>query len=393
MKKFKLVLFLFIGLKLITLGQAIEDKNALHSISNFLSNEDWKSIHAYLEPDFSNDTLICSADPVKRFIFGHSCVALKQWNSAMNCFYCSNDTTNSETLVRYYEFAKSIFMTSENSATSFLLGDAYARIGIFDSANFFFDQSLALNNQNVMALNARATINWIKSVEEKQTSCRSCTDDWNNAIAFDPMFADAIVSKGVSRILAGQHLGNAEIILKQATDIDPDFALANNGLKVIYHKTNPEKYYEYANKSKECPFSKVDEFFLIYDSLMDIPAYNEELTHIIDSLQIARGATALSNTPLKLHANAIKGAFDFATATGDFVNKTIQTWSLPSSSYSWEAKLSYSYGDLKTFVDRGGVYSYQIEGQNKKTSIAGIPSITGTWFLLNYPNEVLFINN
>lgn len=390
MKKLLIMGFHFLACIVILNGQNFdsEKEESHHHLKDLLVTENWQAVYDYLESEVLADSIICNTNPVDRLVFGNACLSLKNWNQAMYCFYCSNDSLNSESLKQYLNFIKTCYDQIENSTTCYLLGDAYARLGKYDIARIYYDKSLALNNKNILALNARATSGWIQSVADSLPACLDCTNDWNKVVSIDPYFTDALVSIGVSRVLAGKYLGRAEGKLLQAISIDSNYILANNGLKVIYHKTNPEKYYEFANKSNGCVFAKMDESFLLLDSLLNDPNSEVEIRKVIDSLNqnksrgVAQTAAATSialggpTNPAGLTAAGIAAGF-YGIST---VLQTVDNLSQQPSAGNY-SKLA-----------RGGVYSYQIEGQNKSTQIVGVPSVTGTWFLLNYPSKVLFIN-
>jgi tetratricopeptide (TPR) repeat protein len=309
---------------------------------------------------------ICNGDPVIRLLHGHTSLAAGNYDEAMTQFYCDCDSLNSESLMKWRTFCQGLVSDNPGfSSAHYLLGDALARLENYDSAKVEFTKAIELSTNNFLALNARGVNQWILSKSKNETMCLLCTADWDSAVLLKPDMADAIVNKGVSFLLVGGDEERCISLFQRAIESKSDFSLAHNGIKVAYHaQGNVEGFFDVAPNAKNAPFSRLD-----------------TIVHSLDSIAEARGFGTLAMcipTPATIAIGAIAYSAGAGIEIGNNIDRVLN--STPTTINDNQQRLA---DNLK-----GGVYSIQIEGINKKTFQEGFPSVSGTWFLLNYPSKI-----
>ncbi len=350
-------------------GQVTESLSQVQFyLENEIYREAWQS-SAKLQGKLDKNQ-ICQGDPVIRLLHGHTSLALGNYDEAMNQFYCACDTLNSESLIKWRAFCQELVLNQPSFTSShYLLGDALARLEKYDSANVEFTKAIELSPNNFLALNARGVNEWVWSKLKNEAMCLQCTADWDLALSIKTDMADAFVNKGVGFLLVGGDEEGCISLFQKAINLKSDFSLAYNGIKVAYHTIgNVEGFFDITPFAINTPFAKLDLLFSSPDSITE-----------------ARGVAKLAMA-IPIPQFKIIGAVTYAGATafdlGNSIDKMIN--STPATIHTNQHDFADSL--------KGGVYSIQIEGINKETFIEGLPSLSGTWFLLNYPSKTWKIN-
>lgn len=356
-----------------------QNNELMHQVILHLEKGNWQEawqISTALYGNLNNKE-ICYGDPVIRLLHGHTSLAFGNYNQAMNQFYCDCDSLNSESLQKWRLFCQKLVLTNPwFSSAHYLFGDALARLEQYDSARIEFTKALELNPNNYLALNARGVNEWIWSKLKNETMCLKCTEDWDSIIHNYPEMADAYANKAVSFLLVGGNEERCISYFSSALQKNDNFILAYNGKAVAYLSSGQsEMFFDVLPFTKGCIFYDLQKNVEKLDSLIiECQRNPEKCPEILkEAIGKVRGNLTHSNPIVSGTANLIDGM----TRLGESFNFRNDALTNLGNAY-------YSIKDWS----RGGVYSWQIEGINKDTRWEGQPpSITGTWFLLNYPSK------
>lgn len=224
MKGIKLILCMFVCFGIILASMISNVLPIEISIEDAILKGDWKLAIAIFENDKKQ-----ANDPVARLIMAHACLATNRNNASMLLFLSAKEEKN---LKLWSQWTESLLHRHpQNHIALYLSADAKARTGKLKEAIEDLKQALRIKADFAMAYNARGVINVL-------------VNDWNQAlVGFDlatklaPDFADAYANYGTLGVLRETSLNVNEGTLdafNNALNINPEFALAYNGLGCIY---------------------------------------------------------------------------------------------------------------------------------------------------------------
>lgn len=286
----------------------------------------------------------CGIRAPLRLLLGHAALATGENSTAVALFYCPADTTGSEALAAWLNWADDLARRYPASPTArYLRGDALARSGRLTEAVQEFDVSLARDSGYVLAFNARGVSRWLlaRSGLGAPEAEVEATRDIIAAIAREPRFADAWATRGVMALFEQADLSRATSFFSRAIAIDSTFWLARNGRACAYgaRGLGPERRAEIeyiAAREPEAPFLRLA---------------NEDPKFRNSKESKARGQFHGIDIDARLNVGAIAGV---------------------------------PYANLE-FGARGGVYVQLIPGENVRVVTGDSAGEAATWFALNYP--------
>lgn len=174
---------------------------------------DWARVAELLAPV---DEKTFSA--VLRLVKGHACLSINNDNDALKLFLSAGeDASLKEWLAWADKFAK---LNPRQPVAHYFLGDAFARLGQWDSAIKSFSQAL-LGEKEPLALNGRGTVYAAKGEWDRAIT------DFEEAIKASPGLADAYASRGSLNIHKKTAFEGAIVWFDKALSISPDYALAH----------------------------------------------------------------------------------------------------------------------------------------------------------------------
>ncbi len=160
---------------------------------------------------------------VRKLINGHALLALNRGDEAMCLFASASDAELVEWEAWTGDF---VHRHSASAAAHYLLADALVRRKKWDSALEEFQRTLDRDPQFALALNARGVALAVQGQPAR------ALEDLQKAIAADPLFGDAQLSKGFFYI-QDQVATGAQNAFRHALQLMPASALARTGLGYV----------------------------------------------------------------------------------------------------------------------------------------------------------------
>jgi tetratricopeptide (TPR) repeat protein len=282
MKRVRFILWIFLLLTFASpysfaIGTKVEDA---------LVKGDWEKVIDILKQDDSK-----ANDPVARLIMGHACLATNKNNESMLLFLSVKEENDLDLWAKWTETLLSKY--PQNPVAIYLSSDAKARQGKLKEAIEGFTQAISIKEDFSLAYNARGVV-------------RVLNNEWNNAgidfllaTRIDPKLADAYANLGTYYIvIEAAEVSNKqeepdEVIdaFKRALDINPEFALAYNGMGCAYFGKgdfeSAAKWFSIA--SQKCPVLVVAEINQGFAF-----AYASKLITVAEELEKKPGTTLKS---------------------------------------------------------------------------------------------------
>ena len=231
------------------LADAQSEEQITSELEQALLQENWGKVASLLD---SVDTETPS--PVLRMLKGHACLALNRNNESL-CLFAhafSQDSVKCEKDFETWHNWAADFSHhySGNAVSLYLRGDSEARLKKFTDAIASFSAGLLPGSDKFYLFNARA-------------AAYAATSDWDaavidldSALEIQKQNVDLYCSRGALDIFLRTSSTAAEKMFNRALEIDPECALALNGLGCVsYGEGNWEKsknFFENALQQNSC---------------------------------------------------------------------------------------------------------------------------------------------